>query len=248
MGVLNRTPDSFSDGGMFMDDSAAVERVKKMVRDGADIIDVGGESTRPGSEPVGLDEELSRTIPFIERLSREVGVPVSIDTTKPEVARRAIDAGASIVNDVSGLKADEEMAGVVSKSGVKVCVMSQEGEMNGILKSLRESVEIAEKAGVSPDKIIVDPGIGFGKTAEQNLTVIKQLSELKALGKPILIGVSRKSFIGKALSRDVEERLMGTAAASAVAVMNGADIIRAHDTEEMRDVAMMADAIKREEI
>lgn len=261
MGVLNRTPDSFSDGGRFMDEAAALGHVRKMSADGADIIDIGGESTRPGSEPVSLREELNRTIPLIERLSREITVPISIDTSKSEVARLAIRAGASMVNDITGLKSDPEMAGVISDMGAAVCVMHIKGTpktmqdhpayedlMLEILEGLRESIEIALGSGVSPDRIVIDPGIGFGKTAAHNLTIIKRLSELMALDKPILIGVSRKSFIGKVLNREAQDRLMGTAVASASAIANGANIIRVHDVKEMQDVAKMADAIKAEKL
>jgi dihydropteroate synthase len=260
MAVLNRTPDSFSDGGKFMDDEAAIRHAREMARDGADIIDVGGESTRPGSEPVSLEEELSRTIPIIERLAREIDIPISIDTRKHEVAREAIRRGASMVNDVTGLKSDPEMARVVSEAGVPVCVMHMKGTpgdmqddpvyedlMPEIIEGLKESIDIALAAGISPDKIIVDPGIGFGKTAEHNLVIINRLGELKALGKPVLVGASRKSFIGKVLNRGADERLPGTAAVSAVAIMKGADIIRIHDAKEMVDVARMADAVRREE-
>ncbi|UCD55881.1 MAG: dihydropteroate synthase [Candidatus Omnitrophota bacterium] len=258
MGVLNRTPDSFSDGGKFMDEDAALRHVRKMVSDGADIIDIGGESTRPGSRNVSLSEEINRTIPIIEKISRELEVPISIDTSKHEVALEAIRAGAAIVNDITGLKSDAKMAGVISKSGASVCVMHIKGTpeymqdnpiyddlMAEIIDSLRESIGIAVEAGISPDKIIVDPGIGFGKTTRHNLTIINRLSELKVLDKPILIGTSRKSFIGETLEREPAERLMGTAVTSALAIMNGANIIRVHDVKEMADVARMADAVKR---
>jgi len=257
MGVLNRTPDSFSDGGNFMEGSAALERIRKMIRDGADIIDVGGESTRPGSEPVSLAEELDRTIPMIESISREADVAISIDTSKHEVAEEAIRAGCTIVNDVTGLKSDPGMAGVVARSGASVCVMHMKGDprsmqdnptyenlMLEIIEALDESIKIALQAGISEDKIIVDPGIGFGKTVDHDLEIIRRLKELEALNKPILIGLSRKSFIGKVLKRGVNERLMGTAALSAIAIVNGANIIRVHDIKEMADVAKITDALK----
>lgn len=260
MGVLNRTPDSFSDGGKFMDENAALAHAKKMAADGADIIDVGGESTRPGSEPVSVREELRRTAPLIEKLSQEVEAAISIDTSKHEVALAAIRAGATIVNDVTGLKSDPDMAKVVADSGAAVCVMHMKGApkdmqenpsysdlMAEIIEGLRQSIEIALDAGVSPDKIIIDPGIGFGKTVRHNLTIVKRLSELKTLEKPILIGVSRKSFIGNILDRGPEDRLMGTAAAAAVSIMNGANIIRVHDVRELTDVARMTDELRREE-
>lgn len=256
MGILNRTPDSFSDGGSFTDVAAAIRHAKNMAKDGADIIDVGGESTRPGSEPVGLEEELDRTIPVIERIVSEIDIPVSIDTSKHEVALRAIRAGASMVNDVTGLKRDPEMAGVVSGHGVAVSVMHMRGApkdmqenphyrdfMGEVLDGLKGSIDIALAAGIRPDKIVVDPGIGFGKTVAHNLTLIRRLKEIEALGFPILVGVSRKSFIGSLLGRDASDRLAGSLAASAVAIANGADILRAHDVKETRDLARMADAL-----
>jgi len=257
MGVLNRTPDSFSDGGKFMDEKAAILRIQEMVREGADIIDVGGESTRPGSKGVGLREELERTIPLIEKMSVELEVPISIDTSKHEVARLAIQMGAAIVNDISGLKADPKMAGVISESGAAVCIMHTKGTpenmqdnplydevMTEIIHGLSESIDIAEKAGIPPDKIIVDPGIGFGKTVLHNLIIVNRLAELKVLDKPILIGTSRKSFIGAVLNKAVCDRLMGTAVTSALAIRGGASIIRVHDVREMVEVARMTDAVK----
>jgi len=261
MGVLNRTPDSFSDGGRFMDDHTAILHVRKMVSEGADIIDVGGESTRPGSGPVDIAEEIRRTVPIIGKICREIDVPVSIDTSKPEVARLALAAGASIVNDITGLKSDPDMAKIISEYKASVCVMHMKGSpatmqvkpsymdlMGEILEGLRESIEIAERAGISEDKIIVDPGIGFGKTLEHNLTILRRLGEIGDIGKPVLIGVSRKSFIGKVLDKEVSERLMGTAAASALAIMKGACIIRTHDVSEISDVTKMMDAIMREKL
>ncbi|MBL7155519.1 MAG: dihydropteroate synthase [Candidatus Omnitrophica bacterium] len=257
MGILNRTPDSFSDGGKFMNETAALNHVRKMVNEGADIIDIGGESTRPGSGSAGLSEELNRTVPIIKKISQEMDVPVSIDTSKHEVAREAIKAGASMVNDITGLKADPKMAHVISDSGVAISVMHIKGApkdmqdnpiyndlMLEIIESLEESIDIALGAGVSPDKIIVDPGIGFGKTTEHNLTIINRLSDLEILDKPILIGPSRKSFIGRLLNKEVPERLMGTAATCALSILKGANIIRVHDIKEMVDVARMADAVK----
>jgi len=257
MGVLNRTPDSFSDGGKFMDEKAAILRIREMVHCGADIVDIGGESTRPGSKRIDVSEELDRTIPLIEKMSGELEVPISIDTSKHEVARRALRAGAAIVNDITGLKADPEMAGIIAESGAAVSIMHMKGTpedmqddpnytevMDEIIDGLRESIAIAEKAGILPDKIIVDPGIGFGKTVLHNLIIIKRLAELKALGKPILIGTSRKSFIGKVLNKDAGSRVMGTAVTSALAIIGGADIIRVHDVKEMVEVAKMSDAVK----
>ncbi len=256
MGVLNRTPDSFSDGGVFMDEEKAINRIEKMIKEGADIIDIGGESTRPGSESVSVEEELKRTVPLIKKISRAINVPISIDTSKHEVAARALAEGASIVNDISGLKADQKMAKVISSFGATVCVMHMKGTpkdmqdnpvyedlMGEIISALSESIEIAISAGISPDRIIVDPGIGFGKTVKHNLIIIKRLAELKVLGKPICIGTSRKSFIGKILGRNVNERLIGTAATCALAIANGANIIRVHDIKEMKEVAKITDAV-----
>lgn len=256
MGVLNRTPDSFSDGGCFMDLDRACGHARKMVREGADIIDIGGESTRPGSRSVEVSEELKRTIPVIRKVSKDLGVPISIDTSKSEVAEEAMLAGASIVNDITGFKLDPGVAGVIAKHGACVSVMHMKGSpgnmqdnpvyadlMAEIVDSLAESVRFALEAGIAPDKIIVDPGIGFGKTLEHNLTIIKELAALKVLEKPILIGISRKSFIGKLLDRDTEDRLMGTAASSVLAITRGANIMRVHDVRETSDAVRMAEAI-----
>lgn len=258
MGVLNVTPDSFSDGGSFHDSNKAIDHAYVMVRDGADILDIGGESTRPGSDPVPVEIELQRTIPVIEKLSNNIGVPISIDTYKSEVAQKAIDAGASIVNDISGLRFDPAMATVVSVNQVPVVIMHMKGTpkemqvnpvygnlIEEIIQYLEDSIAIAEKADVSPEKIIVDPGIGFGKTFEDNLEIIKRLAEFKRLGKPILVGPSRKAFIGKILEEAPPiERIEGTAAAIAVSIMHGANMIRVHDVKEMSRVARVADAIK----
>lgn len=262
MGILNITPDSFSDGGLFFDRAAAIEQALRMAEDGADIIDIGGESTRPGSEPVPVEEELKRTIPVIEAVVKEISVPISIDTYKADVARRALDAGASMVNDVSGLRYDPQMAQVVAFHEVPAVIMHMKGQPKDmqqnpsyealvpeILDYLRASIRLAKDAGITEDMMIVDPGIGFGKTFEQNLRIIHDLREFTLLEKPVLIGVSRKAFIGKILG-DVSpvERLEGTTAAVAVSILNGADIIRVHDVKEMARVAKVADAIKRERI
>ncbi|MFH1593785.1 MAG: dihydropteroate synthase [Candidatus Omnitrophota bacterium] len=258
MGVLNMTPDSFSDGGEFLDKEIAFQRAIELERFGADIIDVGGESTRPGSQGVSVTEELERTIPVVSRISRELSLPVSIDTSKHEVAYEAILAGASIVNDISGLKSDPDMAKVIADSKAAVCVMHMKGSpmnmqidptyediISEITEGLRESIDIATSAGISPDRIVVDPGIGFGKLIEHNLAIIKELRKFEILEKPILIGTSRKSFIGNTLGRGVKDRIMGTAATCAAAILNGASIVRVHDVSEMVDVARMTDAIKR---
>lgn len=262
MGVLNVTPDSFSDGGLYFDKAIAIKRAYEMLEDGADIIDIGGESTRPGSERVPLEEEIARTIPLIKEISKNIKAPISIDTYKSEVARRAIDAGASIVNDISGLRFDPDMPKVVSEYKVPVVIMHINGtpknmQMNPVYEALipeimdylRMSIRIAVEAGIAEDKIIIDPGIGFGKTFDHNLEIIKNMHEFTFLEKPVLLGLSRKAFIGKILDdAPVSERLEGTAAAVAIAIFNGANIIRVHDVKEMKRVAMVADAIKRERI
>lgn len=260
MGILNVTPDSFSDGGLFFGKAAAIEQALRMAEDGADIIDIGGESTRPGSDPVPLEEELKRTIPVIEAVVKEVSIPISIDTCKADVARRALDAGASMVNDISGLRYDPQMAHVVASHEVPVVIMhikgtpkdmqrdpSYEALVPEIMDYLRASIRLALDAGIPEDRIIIDPGIGFGKTFEQNLSIIRNLREFTLLEKPLLIGVSRKSFIGKILGdAPPGERLEGTAAAVAISILNGANIIRVHDVREMVKVAKTADAIVRE--
>jgi len=252
MGILNITPDSFSDGGRYCDLDSAVSRAKQMVAEGADIIDLGGESTRPGYTPVSEEEEMARVIPVLERLVEEIPVPVSIDTTKAAVARRALEAGAHMINDQWALRADPAMPGVVAEYGVPLVLMHNQKnteyrDLTGDLTTyFRESVGIALAAGVKREKIIIDPGIGFGKTAEQNLEVLRRLGELRCLGFPILIGTSRKSTIGKVLGLPVDQRVEGTAATVAVGIANGADIVRVHDVKEMVRVARMADAIVRE--
>jgi dihydropteroate synthase len=262
MGILNITPDSFSDGGLFFDKSVAIQRALQMVEDGADIIDIGGESTRPGSEIVPAEEELRRTVPVIAAIAKQITIPISIDTYKAEVAQKAMDAGASIVNDISGLRFDPKMSKVVSEYKVPVVVMHIKGKPKDmqinpvyealipeIMDYLRGSIRAAADAGIQGDMIVIDPGIGFGKTFEQNLHIIHNLHELTLLEKPILIGPSRKAFLGKILGDAPQgERLEGTAAAVAVSVLNGANIIRVHDVREMVKVAKVADAIKREQI
>lgn len=257
MGVLNVTPDSFFDGGKYVEIDKALKHVDQMINDGADIIDIGGESTRPGSYGVSEKEELRRVIPVIKEAVKRFNVPVSIDTTKSNVAKEALDEGASIVNDISGLKFDPGIANVVATYNAGLVIVhtssqpidmqsmtNYESIVHDIVKSLRFSVELAESAGVSPDSIVVDPGIGFGKTTEQNLKLLKCLKEFLILGKPVLIGTSRKSFIGRVIeSNDLEDRLEGTAATVAVGIMNGASMIRVHDVRYMKRVAKVADAI-----
>lgn len=249
MGILNVTPDSFSDGGKFYDQGLALERAWQMVADGADIIDLGGESTRPGYVPVDEEVELARVIPVLKKLVEEIPVPVSIDTTKAGVARQALESGAHIINDQWALRADPAMAGLAAEYGVPLVLMHNRKDTGyrdltgDIVEYMRESIGIAAGAGVACEKIIIDPGLGFGKTAEQNLEVLRRLKELRCLGHPILIGPSRKSTIGKVLNLPVDQRVEGTAAAVAVGITNGADIVRVHDVKEMVRVARMTDAI-----
>ncbi|RLA85215.1 MAG: dihydropteroate synthase [Deltaproteobacteria bacterium] len=256
MGILNVTPDSFSDGGLFLDPERAVDHALRMVEEGADIIDVGGESTRPGADPIPLQEELRRVLPVIEGLSQRTDVPISIDTYKAEVASRALEAGASIINDISGLHYDPRMGEVAAKYGAPVVVMHIKGTpktmqaspryddlMGEITAYLREGIRRAEEAGLPPEKVIVDPGIGFGKTVEHNLIILQRLDELSSLGRPILIGPSRKSFIGAVLDLQVGDRLYGTLASVAIGVERGAHIVRVHDVKPVREVVDMVDAI-----
>ncbi|OGW33506.1 MAG: dihydropteroate synthase [Nitrospirae bacterium GWC2_42_7] len=262
MGILNVTPDSFSDGSIYFDKAKAVDHALRMADDGADIIDIGGESTRPGSETVPLEEELRRTIPVIEEISKKINIPISIDTYKSEVALRALESGASIVNDISGMRFDPEMPKVIAKYKVPVVLMHIKGRPKNMQKNpvydalipeimdyFRISIRLANKFGIPENMIIIDPGIGFGKTAEHNLEIINNLSQFASLKKPILIGASRKAFIGKILGdAPAEERLEGTAAVVAISIINGANIVRVHDVKEMAKVVKVADAIKREKI
>jgi len=258
MGVLNVTPDSFYDGGRFLDTKEALKQGMKMAEDGADIIDVGGESSRPGSDPVSVEEELKRVIPVIEGLAKEIDIPISVDTYKSEVAKKALDSGASMVNDISALRFDSEMRKVLKDFDVPVVLMHIKGTpkdmqknpyyddlMGEITSYLKEAIIVAKNSGIDENKIIIDPGIGFGKRLEDNLEILKNLSFLKSLKKPILVGPSRKSFIGKILDLPEEKRLEGSLAALAVAVMNGANIVRVHDVKESKKVAKIVDSIKK---
>jgi len=250
MGIVNVTPDSFSGDGL-SEIEAAVSQARRFVAEGADIIDVGGESTRPDFEPVSVEEELRRVLPVIGALAGELAVPVSIDTYKAEVARGAVAAGARMINDVWGLKRDPELARVAAEAGVPLVItQNQRGAqfhdlLPELIADLRKSMERAREAGVSQDDIIIDPGVGFGKTVDENLEIVRRLSELKALGRPILLGTSRKSFIGQVLDQPVDRRLEGTAATVAIGIANGADIVRVHDVARMVMVARMSDAITR---
>ena len=251
MGVLNMTPDSFSGDGLADDAERALARAKAFAAQGADVLDVGGESTRPGANPVDVEEELRRILPAIRLLSEAVDLPISVDTHKHAVAGQAVAAGASMINDVWGLKQDPRLAALAAERGIPLVLMhNQEGTayrdlVPDILQSLRWSVDKARGYGVPTENIIVDPGIGFGKTPEQNLEVLRRLEEFKALGQPVLVGTSRKSTIGLVLDLPVGERLEGTAATVAIAIAKGADMVRVHDVEAMARVAHMSDAIVR---
>jgi dihydropteroate synthase len=251
MGIVNVTPDSFSGDGLSGSVSASLEQARRFIADGVDIIDVGGESTRPGSAPIDAGEELRRVIPVIEALAKEISIPVSIDTYRAEVAKRAVEAGAHMINDVWGLKKDPDMAKVAASCDVPVVItQNQRGSLYedlipDLIADLKQSIDMAVKAGIKWENIILDPGVGFGKTVNQNLEIVRRLAELKTLRRPILLGTSRKSFIGYALALPVEERLEGTAATVAIGIAGGADIIRVHDVKEMVRVAGMSDAVVR---
>ncbi len=259
MGILNVTPDSFSDGGRFFDQTDAVLHAFQMAKDGADIIDIGGESTRPGAEPVSLVEEIRRVVPVIKKIRQKIKTPLSVDTYNSEVAREALRSGAEIVNDITGLHADPAMVDVIAEAGASVVIMHMKGTPKDMQKDphydnlvreifdfLSSSVEMARSGGIR--QIIVDPGIGFGKTADHNLELINRLGEFKRIGVPVLVGVSRKSFIGRILDTPVDARLEGTAAAVTASILHGADIVRVHDVREMRRVALVADAIRRQRV
>jgi dihydropteroate synthase len=257
MGILNVTPDSFYDGGKYFSIENAIGHGEKIVKQGADIIDIGGESTRPGSEPVSESEEIKRVIPVIEKLSKKVSVPISIDTQKSKVARAALDAGASIVNDISAFRNDPLMCEVVKEYDVSVILMHMKGTpkdmqekpeyedvISEIKEFFKERIEFARKKGIKEENIVLDPGIGFGKSLEHNIRIIKELAQFKDFGMPILIGPSRKSFIGKILGCMDEDRIWGTAASVAISVLNGADIVRVHDVSEMKQVVKIAETMK----
>ena len=248
MGIINVTPDSFSGDGL--DHEAAIAQGLRMVEEGADLLDVGGESTRPGHQPVGADDELARVLPVVEALAARAGVPISIDTTKVEVARVAAEAGATIVNDVWGLQRAPELASLAAGKDLALVVThNQEGTaysdlMGQVTEGLEAAVRKARSAGVAQERIIVDPGIGFGKDWSQNLLLLRRLQDLEQLGQPILVGTSRKSFIGRILDLPVDQRTEGTAATVAISIMRGADIVRVHDVRAMVRVARMADALR----
>jgi len=264
MGILNVTPDSFSDGGQFFTLNSAVARAEQMIAEGADIIDVGGESTRPGGEPVSIEEEIERVVPVIEALAVRTGTPLSVDTTKSEVARAALDAGAAIVNDISALRFDFYVADAVARAGAGLVLMHSRGTpatmhrlppvadiMEEVTHSLRASINMAERRGVKRDSIVIDPGIGFGKSQEQNLELIAKLDQLIDAfpDYPLLIGTSRKSFIGRILSDEngtpapAEDRLHGTMATITAAILHGAHIVRVHDVKAAVETIRVAESI-----
>jgi len=260
MGVLNVTPDSFSDGGLYLDADAAVAHGERLAAEGADLIDVGGESTRPGSEPVPEDEELRRVIPVIGRLAAATNVPISIDTSKAAVARAALGAGASFVNDVTALRADPEMAAVVAGSNAELCLMHMQGEprtmqenpryddvVSEVKAFLEQRLAFAVGEGIADTRIWLDPGIGFGKTLEHNLELLRRLVEIAAIGRPVLVGASRKRFIGALTGKAEGERLAGSLAAAVMAFERGASMLRVHDVGPTRSALLVAGATVGEE-
>lgn len=264
MGILNVTPDSFSDGGRFLDAGAAVAHAEAMAAQGADIIDVGGESTRPGSRSVDAGEEIRRVVPVIEALASAIDVAISIDTTKAEVARAALGAGAVIINDVSALGGDSEMAGVAASSGAGLVLMHMQGEprtmqaapryddvVGEVIQFLRDREARAVEQGILPDQIALDPGIGFGKTVEHNLEIFRRLADFRSLGRPLLVGASKKTFLRRLLGNgrreadvDSEAVAAGSASAVAVSVLRGASIVRVHDVQAMRPLVRIAEALR----
>ncbi len=258
MGILNVTPDSFHDGGKYNTIKQALIHTEQMISEGADIIDVGGESTRPGSNPISEEEELSRVIPIIDAINKNFKITVSIDTTKSAVARQALDSGATIVNDISGLSFDPTLADIVSKYEAQIILchtssrpvdMQKKTSYKNIVKDiynyLENSIKISEECGILSDNISIDPGFGFGKTANHNLLLLKRLSKFKKLDKKVVVGTSMKSFIGKILqSDDIDQRILGTFATIVISILNGADIVRVHDVKEMKVAVQIADAVK----
>ncbi len=251
MGILNVTPDSFSDGGKFSQEDAALQHVEQMIAEGADVIDVGGESTRPGYQKITEQEEISRTVEIIKKIKQRFDIPVSIDTYKAKVAEAAIAAGADMVNDVWGLKHDDKMASLIAESGVCCCLMHNRKEpkyasfIEDLKSDLEETLHLAKEAGISPDKIMLDPGVGFAKSYQQNLEVIDRLGELKELGYPLLLGTSRKSVIGFTLQLPVTERVEGTLVTTIFALLAGCAFVRVHDVQENKRAIQMAEAIRK---
>ncbi len=266
MGVLNVTPDSFSDGGKFLDAKRAVQHALAMQRDGADIVDVGAESTRPGSEEISVAEELSRLLPVLERLRGKLKIPISVDTQKATVAEMALGAGAEIINDISGLRTDAELARVATRHGAALILMHMRGTprtmqkgpfardvMRDVIGGLKQSIATAKKYGVPSSQMVIDPGIGFGKNYAQNYELLAKLPKLATLGYPLMVGTSRKGFLGATLAKNgkpapAEERIWGTAATVAASILNGAHIVRVHDVAEMKQIAVVADCVVRPEL
>ncbi len=258
MGIVNVTPDSFSDGGRFLHVDSAIAHGLELARQGADLLDIGGESTRPGSQPISCEEELQRVVPVVTALVKQLGVPISIDTSKAEVARACLEAGAAIVNDVTGLGGDPQMAGVVRDFGAGAIVMHMQGTpatmqdaphygdvITDLFRFFAETLQSLAAAGIAPESIALDPGIGFGKTREHNIALLSRLAEFAALGRPICLGVSRKGFLGKLLNRPVEERRAASLAAAAYALsQNAVHILRVHDVAPTRDLVTVWDALK----
>lgn len=249
MGILNVTPDSFSDGGKYEQIDAALKQAEKMIAEGADIIDIGGESTRPGYTLLSEEEEIARVVPAIKAIKENFDIPVSVDTYKGKVAKAAIDAGADLINDIWGLKYDDILAGAIAESNLPCCLMHNRKEadchdfMQDVMADLGETIKIAQKAGIGNDKIILDPGVGFGKTYENNLEIIHKLEQLHALGYPLLLGTSRKSVIGLTLDLPVQERVEGTLVTTVMAVMKKCAFVRVHDVKENKRAITMAEAI-----
>lgn len=253
MGILNVTPDSFSDGGQFNQQDLAVKHALQMEHDGADIIDVGGESTRPGHTPLGMEEEIERVVPMIQAIRKHSGIPISIDTYKAETARRALDAGADIINDVWGAKADPDMARIAAEYQAPIILMHNRDNshyqdiIEDMKSDLRESINLVLDAGVAPEKIILDPGIGFAKDYQQNLFVMNHLEAFHELGYPILLGTSRKGFIGKTLNLTVDRRVEGTGATVCLGIAKGCQIMRVHDVLQIARMAKMMDTMLQED-
>ncbi len=251
MGILNRTPDSFSDGGVYMNIDNAIQHVYSMIEDGADIIDIGGESTRPGSIPVGAEIEMERIIPLIREVSKIKDIIISVDTYRAKTALAAVEAGAGFINDIWGLKDDPEMAYIAAQRDVMLCIMHNRETakydffIDDVRDDLSNSIDIAIKAGVKDRNIIIDPGVGFGKTYEQNIEIMRNINMLKDFGYPVLLGVSRKSVVGLTLDLPVDQRVEGTIAANVIGIVNGVDIIRVHDIKENMRAAKFADKLIR---
>ncbi|MFH1777244.1 MAG: dihydropteroate synthase [Candidatus Omnitrophota bacterium] len=256
MGIVNVTPDSFSDGGKFFNPERAVRHAWKLRNEGADIIDIGGESSRPGARKVSAKEEFLRIRPVVQKLVKRLDCPISIDTYKSEVAERCLDIGVSIINDITALRGDKKMKHVIAKYHAAVVLMHMQGKprtmqlnpqydnlISEIIKELKQGIRLAKEAGIGNDRIVIDPGIGFGKTVEHNLLVLKNLADFNALGYPVMIGTSRKSFIGKILNRDEHNRLFGSISTAVIAAAGGAHILRVHDAAKTRDALIMYDAV-----